>query len=55
MGKRIVANILNFDITVTEFYIHLCYNVPFQTNTIGDDLNSVNYPLIDKIIPALSF
>ena len=38
----IVANVLDYDIIVNQFKLHLCYYVHFWTNILGKGMNSLN-------------
>ena len=38
------ANVLDYDIIVSEFKIQSCYYVPFWNNTLGKGMNSLITP-----------
>ena len=41
----IAVNVLDNNIVVNEFQLHLCYYIPFQTNAFGKSINPFSYGL----------
>ena len=43
----VVANVLDCDIVVSEFELQSRYYIPFQTNTLGKDINTLILSAVD--------
>ena len=43
-SRGVVANVLDYDIIVSEFELKSCYNVHFLINTPGKGMNHLTLP-----------
>ena len=50
-----MANVLDFNIRVSEFELHSRYYVHFQTNALGKGMNTLISTAFWEIVPLLFF